>query len=103
MVVVYSQGGVPIRLTEERWTHIVTNHPEMDSLREQVLETVAEPDRIQAGDFSEHLAIRRYEHTPLDAKHLIVAYREVDDEGGFIITAYLTRRPSIERTVLWKR
>ncbi len=47
MLIVRSQNGVPIRLTEERWQHIVHRHPEMDDQRERVLETVAEPDMIQ--------------------------------------------------------
>ena len=28
MLVAYSIGGMPIRLTEERWTHSVDNHDE---------------------------------------------------------------------------
>jgi len=34
--------------------------PEMDSLRERVLETVSEPEIIQQGEFGELLAIRFY-------------------------------------------
>ncbi len=49
MLVVYSQAGVPIRLTGERWRHIVTYHPEMKAQRERVQETIAEPDLIQQG------------------------------------------------------
>ncbi len=44
MLIVRSRNGVPIRLTEERWRHIVVRHPEMDDLREAVLETLAGPD-----------------------------------------------------------
>jgi len=51
MLIVLSRNGVPVRLTEERWQHIVHRHPEMDDQRERVLETVAEPDMIQQGDF----------------------------------------------------
>jgi hypothetical protein len=103
MVVVYSQAGIPIRLTDERWEHIVTNHPEIQTQKDRVLETVAEPELIQQGDFGALLAVRSYEKTPLTSKHLVVAYREVDPDDGFVITAYLTRRPPIERTVMWKR
>ncbi|MEE8140567.1 MAG: hypothetical protein V3T66_06600 [Alphaproteobacteria bacterium] len=103
MFIVYSHSQVPIRLTIERWKHIVTNHPEMDTQKERVLETVAEPDLIQEGDYGELLAARFYEETPLTSKHLVVAYRETDTEDGFVVTAYLTRRPSTQRTLLWKR
>ena len=50
MVIVYSKNRVPIRLTAERWGHVVTYHPEMVGQREAVLETVGEPDLVQRGD-----------------------------------------------------
>lgn len=53
-----SRNGVRIRLTDERWQHITSRHPEMHQQTEKVLQTVSEPDMIQAGDFGEQLAIR---------------------------------------------
>jgi hypothetical protein len=103
MLIVNSHNGVPVRLTTERWQHIVRRHPDMDSQREQVLETLAEPDMIQQGDFGELLAVRFYPETPLTEKFLVVAYREISRDNGFILTAYLTRRPSARRIVIWKR
>jgi len=103
MLIVLSRNGVPVRLTEERWEHIVRRHPEMDDQRERVLETVAEPDMIQQGDFGELLAVRSYPDTPLTSKFLVVAYQEVSLEDGFILTAYLTSRPSARRVTIWKR
>jgi hypothetical protein len=103
MWVVYSRNGVPVRLTDERWQHIITRHPEMTGLQEQMLETVAEPDLIQQGDYGELLAIRFYPETPLTSKFLVVAYREMGSDDGFVLTSYLTNRPSPRRRVLWKR
>jgi hypothetical protein len=103
MWVVYSRNGVPVRLTDERWQHIITRHPEMTGLQEQMLETVAEPDLIQQGDYGELLAIRFYPETPLTSKFLVVAYREMGSDDGFMLTSYLTNRPSPRRRVLWKR
>lgn len=103
MLIVHSLNGIPIRLTGERWQHIVHRHPEMEDQRERVLETLVEPDMIQEGDFGELLASRFYPDTPLTSKFLVVAYREIDQDDGFILTAYLTRRPSSRRTVLWER
>jgi len=103
MLIVRSHNGVPVRLTEERWQHIVRRHPEMANQRELVLETVAKPDMIQQGDFGELLAIRFYSKTPLGSKFLVVAYREISPEDGFILTAYLARRPSAKRATIWKR
>jgi hypothetical protein len=75
----------------------------MDSQQEILLETLAEPDMSQNGDFGELLAVRLYAETPLSEKVLVVAYREVSTQDGFILTAYLTRRPSSRRETLWKR
>ncbi len=102
MLIVRSRNEVPIRLTEERWMHIRARHPEMENLREAVLETLAEPEIIQQGDYGELLAIRFYRKTPLSSKYLIVIYREVNLNDGFILTAYLTTRPSDRRTTIWK-
>jgi hypothetical protein len=103
MLIVYSRNRVPVRLSEERWQHILHRHPEMKDQRERILETVAEPHMIQQGDFGELLAVRYYPKTPLTSKFVVVAYREVTSDDGFILTAYLTNRPSTRRTVIWKQ
>ena len=103
MLIVRSRNGVPVRLTDERWQHIVRRHPEMEGLRERILETVAEPDCIQAGDFGELLAGRFYPQTPLTSKYVVVAYREVGSDDGFVLTAYLATQLSGRRRVLWRR
>jgi len=90
-------------LTNERWEHIRQRHPEMETQRDRILETVEFPDSIQAGDFGGVLAIRHYAQTPLTSKYLVVAYREQSPDDGFILTAYFTSKPSDKRKQLWKR
>ena len=102
MILVESRNGIAIRLSTERWTHIIDRHPEMSTMRDQVLETITKPNFIQSGDFGELLAVRHYDKTPLTSKFLIVAYREIATDEGFVLTAYLTRRPSARREVIWK-
>ncbi len=99
--VVQSRGGVPIRLTAERWTHIVEEHAELAGMREEVLETVTDADRVVEGQGGELLAVRTMEQS----RAMVVVYREVDQSDGFIITAFLTRRlASIDRRQqLWPR
>ncbi|HSC71740.1 MAG TPA: hypothetical protein VLH58_10330 [Candidatus Methylomirabilis sp.] len=58
---------------------------------------------IQRGDFGALLAIRLYPDTPLTRKFMVVAYREVSGDDGFILTAYLTSRPSAARETIWRR
>jgi len=95
---VISKNGIPIRLTDERWVHITEEHSELAGMRLEVLETIAQPVRIMAGGAGELLAVRELE----PGKFLVVAYRELVNDG-FIITAFLTRRTASlnRRKQLW--
>jgi len=103
LVIINSIEGRPIRLTAERWEHIVRRHPELVNIRDWILDTVREPELILEGDFGELLAARFFPKSPLTAKYILVAYREIEDMDGFIITAYLASRVSERRRVVWKR
>jgi len=84
---VYSKNGVPIRLTDERWAHITEEHSELADLQLEIVETIANPTAIFAGNQGELLAVREVE----PGKYLVVVYRE-SPQDGFIITAFLTRK-----------
>ncbi|KAA0226584.1 hypothetical protein EDS67_20145 [candidate division KSB1 bacterium] len=84
---VTSKNGIPIRLTDERWAHIIEEHGELAGRRLEFLEAVAQPQRVLSGGAGELLAVR--EQDP--GKFLVVVYRELASDG-FIITAFLTRR-----------
>ncbi len=64
MIVVRSKTGKAIRLTDERWRHVMSNHPELATFRVQVLEALAALEIIQKGDTNELLAARFYVQTP---------------------------------------
>lgn len=85
--VVISVNQVPIRLTDERWGHIMGEHGELAGMEIEVLETITNPDRVLAGNAGELLAIREVDM----GKWLVVVYRETTADG-FVITAFLTRR-----------
>ena len=102
MIVTYSKNAVPIRITRERWNHIARRHPEMRDQQDKVIETISTPDSIQGGDFGELIAVRFYSKTPLTRKHLIVVYKELSGQDGFVLTAYFTITPSKRRTIIWK-
>ena len=44
-----SVNGVPIRLTDERWDHVLYRRPEMPSFLETVLDAVGDPEYILRG------------------------------------------------------
>ena len=93
-----SKNGIPIRLNDERWQHIIFQHPELENWKSEILAIVAEPDIIKAGDSGALIAIREIR----PGKWLLVVYRELKDDG-FIITAHFNERPRyLERRIqLW--
>jgi hypothetical protein len=103
VIIIRSKQGVLIRLTQERWQHIVRRHPEIEGQKERVLETVASPDCIQRGDMGTLLGAKRYLQTPLTEKFLVVIYKELSSNDGFILTAYFTAELSTRRSIIWSR
>ena len=86
MDVVISKSGVPIRLTDERWFHIVENHDDLAGYYDEVLETIEDPDFILRGHGGALVAVTALGRR----KYLAVIYREVSRNDGFVITAYFT-------------
>jgi len=83
---VISKNGVPIRLTEERWFHIVENHDELVGMAYEVLDAIQNPESIVKGE-DEIFAIKR-----MKDKYLVVVYKEMNKTDGFVITAFLTNK-----------
>ncbi|GAB5046006.1 hypothetical protein [Thermodesulfovibrio sp. TK110] len=73
---VFSISGIRIRLTSERWVHIVESHDYMAGNLDLILETIENPDFIVQGNKGELIAIRYYEKTSISEKHLVVVYKE---------------------------
>jgi len=85
----YSTTGIPIRLTDERWNHIVENHDDLAGYYFEVLEAVEKPTWVFAGDEDELWAVKRI----TGEKALLVMYRESQEtQDGFIITAFFTTK-----------
>ena len=97
--VALSKHGVPIRLTDERWSHIEYEHDDLVGLRKEVLRAVREPNQVLAGGEGELLAVRETDV----GKWMVVVYKEISPSDGFVITAYPTRRArQLERRkVIW--
>lgn len=67
-----SVNQIAIRLTDERWAHIVSEHGELEGLRDEVLEAVSSPHRVFQGRAGELLAAQELS----EGKWLVVVYRE---------------------------
>lgn len=93
-----SIDGTPMRLTSERWFHIVENHDDLAGYYDDVLDTIENPDLVLRGYRGSLIAARSYGRK----RYLMVVYREASAEDGFVITAYFTGK--IERKkAIWKR
>ena len=100
MEIVKSVNGVPIRLTYERWIHIIENHNDMAGYYDEVLSVIESPDYIVEGYGSTFVALRQVK----TGKFLAVVYREINNSDGFIITAYFTSKMKLEREIIvWQR
>ena len=98
MDIVISKSGVPIRLTDERWFHIVENHDEVAGYYDEVLETIEDPEIILRGHGGALIALRSLGRR----KYLAVIYRELSRKDGFIITAYFTSQIS-RGLIKWRK
>ncbi len=100
---VTSVFGNTIRITARQWAHVTEAHDYMSGNMDKILETLAEPERIIAGQQGESLALRAYASTNITSKTAVVVYRE---EEGFLITAFFTSKPDrIEKRgdTLWSQ
>ncbi len=81
------RGGV-VRLTTERWHHII-QHSEMTGQKRNLRMTVADPERVLTSrlDPTVHLYYRRFPASPVGAKYLMAAVKVLEDDS-FIITAF---------------
>jgi len=96
--IAFSVDGVPIRLTDERWFHIVENHDDMAGYSDDVLETIENPAMILPGHRGSLMATRSCGHKRL----LVVIYRKISRQDGFGITAFFTDEVD-QKKAIWKR
>jgi hypothetical protein len=93
-----SVNGVPIRLPDERWEHILYRRPDMASFIETMLDAVVDPEYILRGHKGTLIAVVHLgEHS-----YLNVIYRELSQADGFIVTARIERW--LEKSkIIWRR
>jgi hypothetical protein len=96
--IAYSVNGAPIRLTEERWAHIVENKPYLRAYYERVLAAVENPSWVLRGYAGALIAVLSLSR----GQYLNVVYREVTRHDGFIITAFVSRTIN-RRNTIWPK
>jgi hypothetical protein len=92
-----SINGVTIRLTDERWEHVLDVRPFMRGYEDDVLDAVADPEMILRVAGGALVAVVSFGRSGF----LHVIYREVSRSDGFIITAYFNDSYN-RRQVIWR-
>ena len=109
IAVVTSANNVPIRLTEERWFHIMEYHRELEAFQPEILLAIANSDRLYFSppslepNFAAVKVFARLVEFGL-ARNLVVHYKEVSPSNGFILTALVMSDKRLNRRFkLWRR
>ena len=92
-----------IRLTDERLSHLETDHPEMRGQVSKIIETMSGPDIITRSgtDPQVELFYKHYLSTPVTTKFLCVVLK-VQTDDNFIITAFFTNTVK-NGDVIWEK
>lgn len=88
---VTDKTGRNIRLTKERWTHIVEKHPFMATYLAEIKQTLIGPQTIIAhsrGNLHDYFMF--YKHKKGNLKFLQVVSKYLNGTG-FVLTAYFAR------------
>jgi hypothetical protein len=96
MDLAYSVNGIPIRLTDERWNHIVNARDDMAGYDDDCLPVIEEPDLVLAGYRGSLKAVKGYGRS----RYLQVVYKELWDGDGFVITACFVSKID-RRAAVW--
>lgn len=102
VAIAMSNNNVPIRLSVERWYHIIEFHRELEGFLPEILLTVADPDSLYHSpsgvkpNFAALKVLNRLVEAGL-AGNLVVHYREVSPSNWFILTAFVMSSDRLKR------
>lgn len=109
VAIVRSIRNVPIRLTEERWSHIVEYHSELEGFLDQILLAVAEPDTVLESPREIEPSLVAIKRSTQLVRYglpdrLAVHYKEVSKDDGFILTVFpISEERAQRRYRVWRR
>jgi len=109
IAVVRARSGARVRLTAKQWEHIVTARPELKDFEREILEVVEHPDEVfePPPRVKPQLhAVKRFERLADVglSENLVVVFRELTRQEGFIITAFpISDRRKRRMYRLWRR
>ena len=85
--------GRHIYLTDERWSHINEEHPEVSPYLQEFTETLKNPTNVASYPYDKDIRYfyKYFKQRENKAKYLLIIVKYLNGEG-FIITAYFVRQ-----------
>ncbi len=90
-----------IELTDERWLHIVKEHPEVKQFKDRIQEVLANPGYVKkSGRDASSLLYYKFYHDIFMGKYMLIVVKK--GRRSFILTCYIT--DTIKKGVtLWEK
>lgn len=93
--------GNQIELTNERWQHIITEHPEVRGLKNRLSQILSAPDSVKRSKRDKDVLLYyRYYPDILGSKYLLAVVKI--HKRSFLLTCYVTDRMK-EGDIIWQR
>jgi hypothetical protein len=90
--------GQTVRLTDERWSHIIARHPEIRQHKKRIRLALADPDFVVRDNL--HPGTSIYHKRFPDLFHQLIVVANL--EKGIVVTAYISGRIK-SGEVIWPR
>ena len=97
----YDRDGNKVELTNERWKHIVAQHPEVERYYGLIADALREPDLIKRRRHAQDVWLYyKFYSTIHGGKYLLVAIK--NPPKAFVLTCYITDK--IKRgNIVWQK
>lgn len=98
-----SKNGVTIRLTDERWDHILLAHQEIGPNEfNRFMKVISVPEFILKGSKGELLAVQK---VPRKKLWTVVPYKEETRQDGFVLTCYFSSDLTwlFKKEIIWSK
>lgn len=86
-----------IRLTEERWNHIVKRHPEMVNYEPLISKTINNPDEVYIDDSKSYILIKRWSRDEFITDWLIAYITIKSETDGFVKSLHGTSNKLLKK------
>jgi len=81
--------GEKIELIEERWLHILREHPEISGYKERIQEVLAKPDYIKESSRDTKVVLYyKFYNDIFNGKYILTVVKK--DVRSYILTCYIT-------------